>query len=179
MAAATTRAKLPPKTAIYLLIGSGVIVLFVLLGVIPMQKSLLETEHEIEQARFRIEEQGALHPIYEKMLAIAKAGGATAPKLPEKASLGQQGVSGITDTLTGLIVKGGLEAQSVVPDPGSLGQGSKALAVTIHVRGSLDRFREFLAALAVLPSFNNVESVQVKPGSGLWDCTVKVWLTAE
>jgi Tfp pilus assembly protein PilO len=179
MALGNFQGKLPPKTALYLLIGTGVIVLFVLLGVVPMQKSLIETDHEIVQAKFRIEEQNALHPIYEKMLAIAKAGGAQAPKLPEKQSLGQKDVSEITDTLTAVIVKSGLEAQSVVPDPGSLGQGSQSLAVTVHVRGPLERFREFLGQLAMLQSFDNIESVQVQPGAGQWDCTVKVWLASE
>lgn len=171
--------KLPPKTALYLLIGSGVLVLFVLLGIVPMQKSLHEHDRQIEQAKFRIEEQNALHPIYTRMLTIAQAGGAKAPKLPDKQSLGQKAVSEITDSLAQLIVAAGLEAQSVVPDPGSLGRGSKSLAVNIHVRGSLEKFRGFLGELAMQPTFENIEKVQIGPGSGPRDCTLTVWLASE
>jgi Tfp pilus assembly protein PilO len=170
---------LPPKTALYLLIGLGVIVLFVLLGIVPMQKSLQDLDRQMEQTRFRIDEQGALHPIYLKMLAIAKAGGASAPKLPEKQSLGQKDVSELTDSLAQLVVKTGLEAQSVAPDPGSLGKGSKFLAVNIHVRGSLEQTRVFLGELAMLPSYENLESLKLEPGSGPRDLTLKVWLAAE
>jgi Tfp pilus assembly protein PilO len=171
--------KLPPRTVLYLLIGSGVIVLFVLLGIIPMQKRLQQQDRDIEQKKFRIEEQHALHPIYLKMLAIAKAGGTTAPKLPDREGLGQKAVSEITDSLAQLIIQAGLEAQSVVPDPSSLGKGSKSLAVNIHVRGSLERFRGFLDALAMLPSYENVETLKVQPGNGPRDYTITVWLTAE
>lgn len=171
--------KLPPKTALYLLIGSGVVVLFVLLGIIPMQKHLLQQDRDIEQAKFRIEEQSALHPIYMKMLGIAKARGATAPKLPEKQSMSQKDVSELTDTLAQLIVKSGLEAQTVAPDPSSLGKGSKFLAVNIHVKGQLEQLREFLGELAMMPSFENIESLKVEPGGGPRDCTVRVWLAAE
>ncbi|WP_243358207.1 type 4a pilus biogenesis protein PilO [Fundidesulfovibrio terrae] len=170
---------LPPKTALYLLIGSGVLVLFVLLGILPMQKSLQDLDRQMEQTRFRIEEQGALHPIYLKMLAIAKAGGAAAPKLPERQSLGQKDVSELTDSLAQFIVKTGLEVQSVTPDPGSLGKGSKFLAVNIHVRGTLEQIRTFLGELAMMPSYENIESFNLQPGSGPRDVTVKVWLAAE
>ncbi|MFZ5428315.1 MAG: hypothetical protein ACOZEN_15225 [Thermodesulfobacteriota bacterium] len=171
--------KLPPKTALYLLVGSGAIVLFVLLGIIPMQKKLLSLDKQIEQAKHRIDQQGALHPIYLKMLSIAKAGGAKAPKLPDRQGLGQQAVSQLTDTMAQLIVKTGLEAQSVTPDPSSLGKGSKSLAVTLHVRGTLDQFRTFLSELAMLPSYENIETLKVEPGGGPRDYNLKIWLTAE
>lgn len=171
--------KLPPKTALYLLIGSGVLVLFVLLGIVPMQKHLLGLDRQIEQTKFRIEEQNALHPIYLKMQAIGRAGGATAPKLPDKASLGQTGVADLTDSLAQVIIKSGLEAQSVVPDPSSLGKGSKTLAVSVHVRGPMERFREFLSELVMLPSFENVENIQIQPGSGPREYKLKLWMTAE
>lgn len=179
MALRGTTGKLPPKTALYLLVGSGVIVLFVLLGIIPMQKKLINLDKQIVQASYRIDEQGALHPIYLKMLSIAKAGGAKAPKLPERQGLGQQAVSEITDTMAQLIVKTGLEAQTVVPDPSSLGKGSKSLAVAIHVRGTLEQFRTFLGELAMLPSYENIETLKVEPGGGPRDYNLKVWLTAE
>jgi len=179
MALPGTTGKLPPKTALYLLVGSGVIVLFVLLGIIPMQKKLINLDKQIVQASYRIDEQGALHPIYLKMLSIAKAGGAKAPKLPERQGLGQQAVSEITDTMAQLIVKTGLEAQTVVPDPSSLGKGSKSLAVAIHVRGTLEQFRTFLGELAMLPSYENIETLKVEPGAGPRDYNLKVWLTAE
>jgi Tfp pilus assembly protein PilO len=176
---AATPGKLPPKTVLYLLIGSGVLVLFVLLGILPMQRSLHEYDRQIEQAKFRIEEQNALHPIYMRMLSIAQAGGAKAPPLPEKQSLGQKAVSEITDSIAQLVVAAGLEAQSVVPDPASLGRGSRSLAVNIHVRGSLERFRAFLAELAMQPSFENIETVRIAPGNGPRDCTLTVWLASE
>lgn len=179
MAARANQIKLPPKTMLYLLVGLGVLVLFVLLGLIPMQRKLHQLDRRIEQAKFRIEEQSALHPIYMKMLEVAKAGGATAPKLPDREGLGQKAVSELTDFMAQLIVKAGLEAQSVVPDPGSLGKGSKSLAVNIHVRGPMEKFRALLGELAMLPSFENVESIKVEPGGGPRNYTLKVWLAAE
>lgn len=179
MAPRSVLSNLPPRTALYLLIGSGVVVLFVLLGIIPMQKHLLQQDSQMEQVKFRIEEQHALHPIYMKMLGIAQAGGVKAPKLPEKQSLGQKDVSELTDSMARLIVKTGLEAQSVVPDPSTLGKGSKALAVNIHVRGSLEQFRAFLGELAMMASFENIETLRIAPGSGPRDYTVTVWVAAE
>jgi len=171
--------KLPPKTALYLLIGLGVVVLFILLGIVPMQQSLRKLDDSIAQARFRIEEQNALHPIYLHMLAIAAAGGTKAPQLPRKQSLNQEQVSRLTDTLTQIIMKSGLEVQTVVPDPSSLGMGSKSLAVTVHVRGSREKFHDFLMELAVQPSFENVETVQVTPKAGSMEYMVTFWLAAE
>jgi Tfp pilus assembly protein PilO len=171
--------KLPPKTALYLLIGAGVLALFVLVGVIPKQRHLHDLDSKIEQAKYRIEEQSALHPIYLKMLAIAGAEGVKAPKTPDRQGLGQKAVSEITDTLAQLIVKSGLEAQSVTPDPASLGKGSKSLAVNIHVRGALEKLRVFLGELAMLPFYENLENVKIQPGAGPRDCTLKVWLAAE
>ena len=171
--------KLPPKTVLYLLIGSGAIVLFILLGIIPMQQKLVELDRSIAQTQFRIEEQGALHPIYMKMLSIARAGGAKAPKLPDKQGLGQKAVSELTDTMAKLIVDSGLEAQSVAPDPSSLGKGSKFLAVNIKARGPMERFRAFLGEVAMLPSFQNIQTLQVEPGDGVRTYAVKLWLAAE
>ncbi|MBI4805770.1 MAG: hypothetical protein HY795_11105 [Desulfovibrio sp.] len=179
MSARNLLSNLPPRTALYLLIGSGVVVLFVLLGIIPMQKHLLEQDSQIEQVKYRIEEQSALHPIYMKMLGIAQAGGVKAPKLPERQSLGQKDVSELTDSMAQLIVKTGLEAQSVVPDPSTLGKGSKSLAVNIHVRGSLEQFRAFLGELAMMASFENIETLRVAPGNGPRDYTLTVWVAAE
>lgn len=171
--------KLPPKTALYLLIGVGVLALFVLVGVIPMQQHLHDLDGKIEQAKYRIEEQSALHPIYLKMLSIAAADGVKAPPVPERQGLGQKAVSEITDSLAQLVVKSGLEAQSVTPDPGSLGKGSKSLSVNIHVRGPLEKLRAFLGDLAMLPAYENMENVKIQPGAGPRDCTLKVWLAAE
>jgi len=179
MAPVSGFASLPPRTALYLLIGAGVLVLFVLLGVVPMQQKLQELDVQKEQTRYRIDEQGALHPIYTKMLNIAKAGGASAPKLPDRKGLGQQAVSELTDSLAQLIVKTGLEVQTVAPDPGSLGKGSKFLAVNIHIRGSMEQIRGFLGELAMMPSYQNLESLRLQPGSGTRDCTIRIWLAAE
>lgn len=179
MAARAASGKLPPKTMLYLLVGLGVLMLFVLLGVIPMQRNLHQLDRKIEQARYRIEEQSALHPIYLKMLSVAQAGGATAPKLPEREGLGQKAVSELTDFITQVIVKTGLEAQSVVPDPASLGKGSKSLAVNVHVRGPMEKFRAFLGEMALLPSFENIETLKAGPGGGPRDYTLKIWLAAE
>lgn len=179
MAAGNSIGKLPPRTVLYLLIGSGALVLFILLGIIPMQKNLLDLDRKIEQTKFRIEEQSVLHPIYLKMLGIARAGGAAAPALPERKGLGQQAVSELTDYLAQVIVSKGMEAQTVTPDPGSLGKGSKFLAVSLHVRGTLDQFHSLLAELAMMPSFENVETLKVEPGDGPKEFTFKIWLTAE
>ncbi|WP_243439354.1 type 4a pilus biogenesis protein PilO [Fundidesulfovibrio soli] len=179
MASGTSFGNLPPKTALYLLIGTGVLLLFILLGIVPMHNKLQELDTQMQQTRFRIDEQGALHPIYVKMLEIAKANGATAPKLPDKQGLGQKAVSELTDTLAQIIVKTGLEVQTVTPDPASLGKGSKFLAVNIHVRGSMDKIRDFLGELAMLPSYQNLESLKLQPGSGARDCTIRIWLAAE
>ena len=170
---------LPPRTLVYLLIGAGALTLFLLLGVFPMQKNLDELDFSIRQATFQIEEQHALQPIYQKMLAIARAGGAKAPPTPVKKGLGEGQLTRVTDTLTALIVSGGLEAVALTPDPSSLGKGSKALAVAIHVKGDMQHFREFLTQLAALPFFENIESVQVQPGSGARDFQVKAWLASE
>ncbi len=175
----TAGVKLPPKTALYLLIGIGVIVLFVLLGIVPMYQSLGKLDGSITQARFRIEEQNVLHPIYQRMQAIAAAGGAKAPQLPKKQSLNQGQVSEVTDTLAQIIVKSGLEARTVVPDPSSLGSGSKSLAVTVNVRGAAERFHAFLAELALQPGFENVETLVLTPVGGSLEYTVKFWLAAE
>ena len=171
--------KLPPKTALYLLVGIGVVVLFVLLGIVPMYQSLGRLDDSITQARFRIEEQNVLHPIYLRMLAIAAAGGAKAPQLPKKQNLNQDQVSQLTDTLAQVIVKSGLEARSVVPDPSSLSLGSKSLAVTVNVRGGPERFHAFLQDLALQPSFENMESLVLTPSAGSLEYTVKFWMAAE
>lgn len=171
--------KLPPKTALYLLVGLGVLVLFVLLGIVPMFQSLGRLDDSIVQTRFRIEEQNVLHPIYQRMLGIAAAGGAKAPELPKKQSLNQSQVSQLTDTLAQVIIKSGLEVRTVVPDPSSLSLGSKSLAVTIHVRGATERFRAFLADLALQPSFENVETLVLTPSAGSMEYAVKFWMAAE
>lgn len=170
---------LPPRTALYLLVGAGVLLLFVLLGVGPMQKRLGELDLRIREARFQIEEQHALQPIFQKMLAIVRAKGAKAKPAPPHVVLNQDQISRVTDTLAGLIVAGGLEAVAVTPDPSSLDKGSKALSVAIHVRGDMERFRLFLDTLSDQAFFQNVENVRVLPGASARDFQIKVWLAAE
>ena len=169
---------LPPKTAVNLLIGAGALVLFLLLGMVPKQQHLGELSDQIDQAKFEIEQQNTLWPLYEKIQEIAAAGGAQAPQVPARELLNQEQVSHVTDTLAQIIVSTGLEAESVAPDPSSLGKGSKALSVTIRVKGEMDRFRQLLTELAALPSFVNVQTVRISQSPTKKEYTVTVWLAA-
>jgi len=135
--------------------------------------------NRIDQGALRILEQGMLQPVYQNMLTIAKANGAKAPKTPDKQPLNQKGVSEVTDMLAQVVVRSGLEAQSVTPDPTSLGKGSRSLSVRLVVRGPLEKCRTFLGELAMLPSFENIQNVRLGPGAGPREMAVTVWLAAE
>jgi hypothetical protein len=172
-----TAISLPKRSLYYILMCAGGILAFVLLGIVPAQRALMELETEIASTRARIEEQDTLFPRFQELLRQERAFYETGLSLPaERGTLPRDQVDGVAGILGVIAGRCNLEIPSVTPDLKSLADGSRTLAVRATVRGEFDLFRDFLLELNRLPYLDRINEVQVQETTGGLELRLRVSL---
>ncbi len=173
--------KVPKQSLIYLLICGTGILIFIILGIAPSHKKILELDQQIAATRARVEEQKNLTSIYQTLkqrAAVQHAQGRSARLLPLPEKKEQAGVeiSKLTDAVKDISRTANLEMVSLAPGLDSLDGNSKMLVVEAVIRGNFLSFRRFLIGLGGLRYVDHIEDLQLRQNAEGTEMRIKFWV---
>ena len=171
-------AKIPAQSVYYLLLCSAGILLFILIGLYPLQSSLNQQDEDMAKLKARIEEQKVLFPLYKELLLLEKTQKSDLSVLPasSKTGLSMDQLGNISFLFKNIAREGSLEALLVTPDVKSLTNNSKSISVLLVVRGDFLKLRRFLFELEKLPYLEHIEEIQIQEAAGGKEFRLKTWL---
>ena len=170
---------LPAQSLIYFLIcGTGILV-FVLLIIIPTQKTSAELDKDIDKLNARIDEQRILRPIFDNLLKQIKKKGPTELPLTKKNKLARGDVSTISERLLEIARRFDLKLHDIQTDVNALENNADYLLIRIHATGDFKRFRDFLVDLGNIPSLAQIEEIKIRAIENSREFKLKVWLAQQ
>lgn len=169
----------PTQSLIYLLICCAGVIVFILMIILPAQKTTNELDMEIDNLQARIEEQRMLSPLFERLFEKAKAGNRSELHPAAKTKLSRDEISKLTARLQKMVLENNLQIEELAPDVNSLTDNSGFLSVNISTKGRFMDFRSLLLSLGTIPSLELIETVEVRAIEGSRQMDVRIWLAQE
>jgi hypothetical protein len=167
---------IPRRSVFFFSLSAAGILLFVLLVIVPYQRSLVTADRKIEQIRLKIEEQRLLVVLHQSFLkASAQKDGMTLI-VPKKTRLPRAEAENVRETIRTIAGKSRVKVEAVVPDVKTQSPDSRYLLVNTVVRGKLVNFRSFLEELGRIPYLEHIEEVQIRKVPETEEFRVRMWL---
>jgi hypothetical protein len=160
---------------VYLSVLGG-LVLFILGGIIPVQRYSAGLDREIKDVRFQLEEQKDLQPIYQSLKAKSQAGTGRVLPTPGKSRLSRDLIAMVPPTLRKIAVDANMDPLSVMPDVNALAGQHRYLLVHTVVRGEFYDFRRYLIGLGQLPYLERIEEIEIQQNPDVMEFKMKIWL---
>ena len=172
--------KIPQQSVFYLLICGTGLLIFILGGIVPSQRTLRTLDGKIAATKVGIEEQKALISIYQTLKQRSEVQRTQSPgvrPLPLPVKTGQVGIDldQLTDAVKAISRTAKLEMISLVPALNSLEGNSKAIVVEAAVRGELSSCRQFLISMGGLPYVEQIEELQFHQQPEGTEMRIKFW----
>jgi hypothetical protein len=169
--------KVPKKSVYYLLLCSIGILMFILIGLYPMQSSLSALDEEIAGVKTRIEEQKALFPLYKELAErMRKRRDSELLRYSGRIELSIDQIDGISTRFREIAEESNLETISITPDPKSLANDSKSMSVSLVMRGDFLKFRRFLFDLETVPYLQHIQEFQIQEALAGREFRLKAWV---
>ena len=159
--------------ALGLLVFSAFAVRPAVLEAASLHRALAEAELEIERQR-------VLYPLYAGLVIAGEV--AEVPvelPCPRKVPLAQDRVVGMPALFAGVASTAEVELAHVSPQVKAFEDGSRYLSVYMLIRGEFSTFRGFILSLGELPSFERVETLDVRKTATGEEMELKIWLAIE
>ncbi|WP_027186468.1 hypothetical protein [Desulfovibrio inopinatus] len=162
-------------------IGSTVLIALVLLvalftlGIIPMYLSNQSATRTLEELRFERDKYKVMLPVYKRLTDVIHTFDQKY-HIQQRSALSTQDISMISKTFIELAENTGMAVSIAAPDPRTLENQSKMLAVDLELLGELNDFREILLRLAALPYLVKFEKVRITQTSSGKKYFIKFWL---
>ena len=167
------------QSLIYFLIcGSGILV-FVLLIIIPTQKTSAELDRDIEKLNTRIDEQRILKPVFDSLLKQVKNKGPTELPATKKVKLARGDIKKLSARLLEIARRYDLELRDIQTDVNASENNGEYLLIRIHATGEFIKFRNFLVDLGKIPSFEQIEEIQIRAIENSREFKLKIWLAQQ
>ncbi len=170
---------LATQSLIYFLICGAGIIIFVILIIIPAQKTSAELDGDIEKLNARLDEQRILKPVFDKLLIQVNKRGVTTLPAPKKVKLARGDIHKISEHLLETARRYDLTLRDIQTDVKALGNNAEFLLLRIHATGDFKKFRAFLVDLGNLPSFEQIEEIQIRAIENSREFKLKIWLAQE
>jgi hypothetical protein len=168
--------KLPGQSVTYLLICGAILLAFILIAIIPYQKTLADLDSERKGLQAQIERQKIIFPLYRDLLSKMQVRRSTVLPSPERAELERGKVDEISAVLRKMGQRNGLLVIRIVPDAKSITRGAGILMVSALLKGGLSEFRRFLVELGGLPYLRHIEEVRIQSVPGTKEFRLRFWL---
>jgi len=167
---------IPGKSLAYIMMCCGGVLAFILLSILPTQRSLERMDREIELLKGQIKEQEILYPVYSNLIQQLQTEEVVSLPFPDENEYPKTGLNDITSIVSEMAQKNNLEVMAVAPDFKSIPQGSGMLLVKASFKGGLSDFRNFLIQLNEMPSVRTLEEIQIKAIPDSKELNLAFWL---
>lgn len=166
----------PRRNIIFFSLCAAGILIFVLLGILPYQRTLAASDRKIQDLRQRIDDQRNYAGLYQFLTKSTQQKDALVLPVPPKARLSRADMGKVPALIRTIAGKSRLNVDSIVPDVKALAPDSKHLSVTAVVSGRLSGFRTFLAGLGEIPYLEQIEEIHIRKIPDSKEYRVKMWL---
>ena len=170
---------LPARSLIYFLICGAGILVFVLLIIIPTQKTSAELDKDIERLNARIDEQRILKPVFDNLLKQVKEKKPTGLPATKKVKMARGDINKISEHLLEIARRCDLEIRDIQTDVNTLDNNAEYLLIRIHARGEFKKFRDFLVDLGNISSLEQIEEIDIRAIENSREFKLKIWLTQQ
>jgi hypothetical protein len=166
----------PKQSIIYIGLGLLIVLLLIFAGIMPASRSLVRLDKQIDDVKYRIEEQKTLMPVYLSLKGeMEKKVEGTLP-LPAKQRLAHPMIDTIPVNIATAARMSRMSLMSSVLDLKTLGAGAQFLAINVVLRGDLMKFRNFLINVGAIPYVDKVETVSIQEIPDTREYKLKIWV---
>ena len=155
------------------------ILAFVLMIILPSEKSAKELDQEIAALNTRIEEQRILTPVFHSLLKRSKMAPPSDLPVPERAKLTFGDINTISNVFQDIAARHDLKIEDIKTDVGSMVQDTGYLSMQLRLNGNFYKFRDFLIDLGSIPSLEHIEEINIRPLKKSRELEIKLWLAQE
>lgn len=161
------------QSLILVLAGVAVLIVFFLVFVMPSTREISNLDMEIAKAKFRIDTQEKLGPLYkgleEKLKKIDRQARLTPSQPIPKIQL-----NNFSGAVTGIAQKSNLSLLSVYPE--TINSDTASTVYNVNLRGNFTDFRNFLYEIGRLTYVDTVQEIQITTRKGSREFNVKIKL---
>ena len=155
------------------------ILAFLLLIILPSEKSANELDQEIAKLNARIEEQRILTPVFHSLLERSKVAPPSDLPVPERTKLTHGDINTISNVFQDIAARHNLKLEDIKTDVSSMVQDTGYLSMQLRLNGNFYKFREFLVDLGSIPSLEYIEEINIRPLKTSRELEIKLWLAQE
>jgi Tfp pilus assembly protein PilO len=155
------------------------ILAFMLLIILPSDKSAKELDQEIAKLNARMEEQRILTPVFHSLLKRSKMAPPSNLPVPERTKLTHGSIQTISDVFQDIAVRHNLKLEEIKTDVGSMVQNTGYLSMQLRLSGDFYKFREFLVDMGSIPSLEHIEEINIQPLKATRVLDIKLWMAQE
>ena len=167
------------QSLIYFLICGAGIIIFVILIILPAQKTSTELDNDIETFNARLDEQRILKPVFDKLLKQVNNKALTTLPAPKKAKLARGDIHKISEHLLETARRYDLTLRNIQTDVKVLENKVEFLLLQIHATGDFNKFRDFLVDLGTIPSLEQIEEIHIRAIENSREFRLKIWLAQQ
>ncbi len=155
------------------------ILAFMLLIILPSEKSSKELDLEISKLNARMEEQRILTPVFHSLLKRSKIAPPSDLPVPERTKLTYGSINTISNVFQDIAARHNLKLEEIKTDVGSMVQDTGYLSMQLRLSGDFYKFREFLVDLGSIPSLEHIEEINIRPLESIRELDIKLWMAQE
>jgi len=153
---------IPDKVFRRLMICVGIIIFFILAGIIPLSRYNANLNKDIKKLQSQIEEQKSLNSTYAMLIKNMEKKDLRILSNPAKTTLPRQKASKFQDVFREVVRKSGLKTVSVSPELSTLAGSSSSLLHTAIVRGEFVNFKKMLMGLGDISYLERIEEIHIQ-----------------
>ena len=167
---------LPTQSLIYFLICGAGILVFLVLIIIPTQKTIAELDRDIEKLAGRIEEQRILKPVFVSLLNRVKKKNPIDLPVARKEKLALGDINRVSENLQDNARLHRLKLRDIQTDVSALAENTGYVLIRLQLTGDFKKFRDFLVDLGNIPSLEQIEEIQIRAIENSREFKIKLWL---
>lgn len=167
---------IPGKNISYLLLCGGGIIAFILLAILPAQRSLVRQDHKIAAAKDRLATQEILYPVYTKLQNQLTHKKSMGLPLPPAGTITMASIGEFISTFKQMARDSHLQVVGITPDFSSRNTHSDLMSFSIQLRGKFIDLRQLLNATGGVAALRRVEKIQIHAVPGHNEFHLKLWL---
>ncbi|OPY86337.1 MAG: hypothetical protein A4E71_01623 [Smithella sp. PtaU1.Bin162] len=153
---------IPEKVFRRLVIGLGVVILFLVAGVIPVLSYKSFINEDIKKLKYQIEEQKNLNSVYAMLMKNREKKNFRILSNPAKTTLSRQEANRFQNVFNEMAEKSGLKTISVSPELSSLTGTANSMLNTAVVKGEFVNFRKLLISLGDISYLDGIEEIHIQ-----------------
>jgi Tfp pilus assembly protein PilO len=168
--------KIQKRGIAYVIAGLLFLLVFLFAVVFPMNNWSKDLDSRTAEAKFKLQEQQTLLPVYQALKAESEKTLAATLPMPPKSPLPRARINTLPGSFAISAKRSGMSLVSAKPDLTGLTGTFQTLPVNIVLRGQFVDFRKFLVGLGGMPFVERIEEIAIQEAADTKEFKLKVWV---